>query len=128
MEAVPLCATGWIRSGRGPGSPGLTTSQALPPSTAPNQHLSDQVAFPVLAPLVPHETGSPHPQGLPSQRPGIFPFGTPACLAFLPCCLRALFKPVTPRGLFFPLEGPQPLAKSEIPLFAGDPGSPIGRA
>jgi len=107
---------------------GFTTSQALPPSTGPNQRLSDRVTFPVLAPLVPHETGSPHPQGFPSQRPGIFPYGTPACLAFLPSCLRALFEPVTPRGLFFPLEGPRPLAKPDLPLFAGNPSSPTGRA
>jgi len=107
---------------------GFTTSQALPPSTAPHQHLSGRVAFPVLASLVPHETGSPHPQGLPSQWPGFFPYGTPACLAFLPSSPRALFEPVTDRGLFFPLEGPQPLTKPECLLFAATANSPNGRA
>jgi hypothetical protein len=128
MEAVPLCATGWIRSGRGPGSPGLTTSQALPPLAGSRRSYSHRITLSALAPLAPHGTGSPHPQGLPDKRPGVFPFGTPACLAFLPICFRALFEPVTRRGLFFPLEGPGSLAKPAHPLFAADPNSPIGRA
>jgi len=70
--------------------------------------------------------GSLDPQGLSKKWLGFFPYGTPAYLASLPFVSRGLFENVTPRGLFFPLEGPPPLTRQMLLLFAVDPFSPFG--
>jgi hypothetical protein len=106
---------------------GLTTSQALSPSTGLVRSLPRQVTLFALAPLVPRGTDSPHVQGPTREWPGFSLSRAPACLAFPPLVPRVLFEEIAPRGLFFPLGSPQNLAAPDLFLFAGDLSSPFGR-
>jgi len=127
MEAAPLCATGWIRSGRGPGSPGLLDlsgslsvlriRRASLPSNVPRgvgfRHLSRNAVA--------------SPSGSFQRAARRFPLRD-AGLSGLPAdCTRDLFETVAARGLFFPLGEPRTLADPGLSLLAGDPASPTGR-
>jgi len=57
--------------------------------------------FSVLAPLISRKMDLPHPEGLSNPWPGIFPYGMPAHLAFLPLVTRGLFKTASPADYFF---------------------------
>lgn len=92
-KAAPLCATGGIKSGRGPGSPGLGASQALSSRLGSEGCLSLRMSLSVLAAAAPRGAEWPHPQGVSKARPGIFPHGTPACLASPPTALAVSSKP-----------------------------------
>jgi len=110
MEAVPLVATGWIRPGRGPCfSWAFRTSQALPPSAESLGRLSRRMTLTMLASLTPRGVESPHSQGVSGRRPGVFPHGMPACLAFMPTPLATSLKTQPPADYFFLSKVPGPL-------------------
>jgi hypothetical protein len=72
---------------------GFRASQALHPLSGSDGRLSRRMSLPVLGSVIPHETRSPHPQGVSRDWPGIFPHGMPACLAFPPTALAVSSKP-----------------------------------
>jgi len=128
VKAVPLRAAGWIRPGRGPcflgpsglpGSPSpvcIRKASLLPdhPRGVSSSHLSRSGVTP---PSGPYQTEARRFPLQDADLPGL-PADGP----------RTLFEPEVPRGLFFHLRTPGPLARPERSFFAGDPDSPFGRA
>jgi hypothetical protein len=126
-KAVPLLAPRTVNSGRGPCSPGLPVSRALPSGNRPKSvSLFDSplVLRPPTA-LRPQGTGTSGSLLSPTRR--LPPKRAPARLTFLTDCARNPFEKWTRRGLFFPLPPPSPLTKSQSKVFAADPLPPTGR-
>lgn len=101
MEAVPLLASGWIRSGRGPDSLRALDLSGSPPSFASRKHLSSRM-FPLKV-FSSHSLRSRFDSfsgPLSSLRPGFSHLRAPACLAFLPFILTHFLNPQPPRTIF----------------------------
>jgi len=119
---------GWIRSDRGPCS--------LGPYDLPGSPSATRIREASLLPNDPHGVGFPRlsrngvapPTGRSQITARRLPFQDTGLLGLSADSPRTLLKPVISRGLFFRLRSPEPLAKPEHSVLAGDASSPNGRA
>jgi len=128
MTAVPLFATGSIKSGRGPGS--LRVSNLAGSLFVPGPEKASLLFDPPLGVVSrqPSRTAFDSPSGsLPKTDPASPISGRRPVGPFRRRHSRSL-QTTNPRGLFFPLEAPEPVTRSDRPLFAGAADSPIGTA
>jgi len=128
MKAVPLSLPDRLDPVGALAPSGLITSQALSPKQTPKKRLSFRVPLSRLLPLDPHGPVSTPPQGLQFAPARHFPFQGAGLSGLSAARTSRSLQTLNSRGLFFPLKGPGPVTKPDLPLFAGAADFPFGTA